>query len=128
MMKPILQVFSMDKKVIEQTFGRTDRQSLSYEDLLNKYKAKFAAGGKAPDRFIPPVTTPSAQREILCETLLKIVGDLNLKIKTFSDQELDSLQIPHPLLGNLTLREMLYNTIYHVKHHQNLAELYLTHK
>jgi hypothetical protein len=31
---------------------------------------------------------------------------------------LDLLILPHPLLGKLTLREMLYFTLYHVEHHE----------
>jgi hypothetical protein len=36
--------------------------------------------------------------------------------------------LPHPLLGKLTIREMLYFTVYHGEHHrlhteQNLAGL-----
>lgn len=125
--KPILHVLSMDKKVIEQTFGRTERQGLTYTLLTNKYIEKFTTGGKASARFIPgDIATKS--REILCETLMNMIGELGLKIETFSEQELDSLLIPHPLLGNLTLREMLYNSIFHVTHHQELSVKYLMNK
>jgi hypothetical protein len=30
--------------------------------------------------------------------------------------------LPHPLLGKLTLREMIYFTIYHVQHHHKLVQ------
>jgi hypothetical protein len=40
------------------------------------------------------------------------------RIDRFSETQLDQLILPHPLLGKLTLREMLYFTIYHVQHHQ----------
>lgn len=31
--------------------------------------------------------------------------------------QLDRLRLPHPALGNLTVREMLFFTIYHHAHH-----------
>ena len=125
--KPLVQVFSLDKQIIEQNFGKTDTQSRSYQILLDIYLEKLKEGGKAPDRFVPE-TTLSNQREILNDSLTKSVKELCLKIETFTDNELDSLLIPHPLLGNLTLREMLYNAIYHVKHHQKLTEENLKYK
>ena len=34
-----------------------------------------------------------------------------------SEHKLDRCILPHPLLGKLTLREMIYFTIYHMEHH-----------
>lgn len=115
--KPLVMVFSMDKATIEQTFGRTDREGRTYEALLSDYFAKLNEGGKAPARFLPQETL-IAERENLCKTLLHLIKTLCSKIETFSDEELDTLLVPHPLLGSLTLREMLYNAIYHVLHHR----------
>ena len=125
--KPILYVYSMDKATIEQNFGKTDRPGNTYEFLFNDYKEKIKAGGKAPDRFVPPAVL-TEQKEILGETLKKLIQELCLKIETFTDPELDTLLIPHPLLGNLTLREMMYNAIQHVEHHHGSVKQNLTHK
>lgn len=114
--KPLVQVFSMDKPMIAQTFGKADRASRSYDVLLTDYLQKLDEGGKAPSRFVPePV--PADQQKALNEKLEKLVKELCSKIETFTEEELDGLFIPHPLLGNLTLREMLYNAICHVEHH-----------
>ena len=85
------------------------------------YKEKLKEGGKAPERYVPPAVSPD-QRGLLSETLIKLTNKLYSKINSFTEQELDSLRIPHPLLGKLTLREMLYNAIYHVEHHQEQAK------
>jgi hypothetical protein len=114
--RPLVQFFSLDKTIIEQRYGTTSRQNRSYEDLLGNYIEKLTAGGKAPDKYVPE-TNSINERENLIEILETLTKELISKIETFSDQELSSLQIPHPLLENLTLREMLYNAIYHVEHH-----------
>ena len=44
---------------------------------------------------------------------------LNYNSDKFSEDEIDTYILPHPLLGKLTIREMIYFTIYHVEHHQN---------
>ncbi|XZF14722.1 DinB family protein [Chitinophagaceae bacterium MMS25-I14] len=119
--KPLVQVFSMDKAAIAQNFGVTKRESRTYDVLLNDYKEQLNEGGKAPGRYLP-ATVSQDQKEILNETLSQNIKELCARIETFNEQELDSLLIPHPLLGKLTLREMLYNAAYHVEHHQTQAQ------
>ena len=45
-----------------------------------------------------------------------------LAIGSWREQDLDRYVLPHPLLGKLTLREMLFFTLYHNYHHvRNVA-------
>ena len=57
-------------------------------------------------------------KEKLKEKLKNEVLNLCLSIEKISEEDLDYYLLPHPILGKLTLREMLYFTIYHVKHHE----------
>lgn len=123
-LSPLVQVFSMDKPMIEQYFGKTEREGQDYETLLTAYKEKLNEGGKAPKQYVPDNEIQN-QKEMLIGKLVHLVKALCLKIETFSDHELDTLLIPHPLLGKLTLREMLYNAIYHVEHHKEQTILHL---
>jgi hypothetical protein len=43
---------------------------------------------------------------------------LKKKIQKFSEQDLDTLLVAHPLMGKMTLREMLMWNAYHTKHHE----------
>ena len=47
-----------------------------------------------------------------------IIEDITTLLDKWSEQQLDKIIAPHPLLGKLTFREILYFTIYHAKHHQ----------
>jgi hypothetical protein len=118
--KPLVQVLSMDKLSIKQNFGLPNGPGRTYEMLLKDYKVKLKEGGKAPDRYVPG-TILLDQREILSKALTKMIKDLCSKMENFTEQDLDTLSIPHPLLGNLAMREMLYNAIYHVEHHHQLT-------
>lgn len=122
--KPLLMVFNMDAGEIGQRFGKTDKRNAEYDELMEIYLQKLSDGGKAPERFLPE-TISFEQKEALTGTLLEMILELNTKINSFDDEALDTLLIPHPLLGNLSLREMLYNAIYHVKHHHDQAVLHL---
>jgi len=114
--KATLNVFSMDKSIIEQNFGKTGRQNRTYEELQSDYQLKAIEGVKAPDRFIPEAIAID-QAQNLIENLIFLVEEFGQQIRTFSEQELNNLLIPHPSLGRVTLREMLYNVAYHVEHH-----------
>ncbi|HXC06527.1 MAG TPA: DinB family protein [Bacteroidia bacterium] len=119
--KPLVQVFGMEKQAIAQTFGKPAAAGRDYAILLRDYEQKLREGGKAPGRFVPePVSLE--QRAVLCETLNTLIAELNKRISLFSEEELNTLAIPHPLLGNISLREMLYNAIAHVQHHQEATK------
>jgi len=122
--KPLEQVFKMEQSAIAQTFGLPDKPGSSYEALLAAYLEKLKAGGSAPARYVPE-TGEVDQRPQLSESLRNMVSELCSLIDRFEEQDLDRLCIPHPLLGNLSLREMLYNAIYHVTHHHAMAQRHL---
>lgn len=112
------------KFIVRLMFGKTNRPSKSYEDLVNKYRMKLEAGGKASGRFIPKLISPTAKVKNV-KKLLQKVDQLNKNINRYSEKQLDAFILPHPLLGRVTLREMMYFTIYHAAHHLNLVKKYL---
>ncbi len=113
---PVTIAFGMPGFVSRLLFGKANRPSRSYAGLVEKYKAKLAAGGRASGRFVPGAAKWPA-REKWVSRLRRLVVALNRKIEKADENQLDTLLLPHPLLGKLTLREMLYFTIYHVQHH-----------
>lgn len=119
--KPLVQVLGVAPEAIAANFGTTAQAGRSYDELKDEYKKKLAAGGKAPSRFLPGAV-PAAQKTELTAELDRIVEELGLKIGHFTEHELDTLCLPHPLLGKLSIREMLYNAIYHVQHHHDMAK------
>jgi len=108
---------TLPKFVIRLYVGKANRPSKDYDALVAKYKLKLQAGGKAGGRFIPKPVTPENKTR-LNEKLLRSVDSLCKKIDKYDEKQLDFYILPHPLLGKLTVREMLYFTIYHVQHHQ----------
>ena len=99
-------------------FGKANRPSRSYAEVVTRYTDKLKAGAKASGKFIPPAKIPFSQKEELLKNLKTNVERLTVKVSAFKEEKLDSLIAPHPLLGKMTFRELLYFTIYHVEHHQ----------
>jgi hypothetical protein len=113
---PVRLALSLPAFLLKLVFGKANRKSRSYDELVAKYHEKLKAGGRASGRFVPPPKINSV--EILSTKLNEVTHSLATKIDSFSEEQLDLLILPHPLLGKLTFREMLYFTIYHVQHHQ----------
>ena len=101
-------------------FGQPNRESRSYDELVAKYHLKLSEGAKASGRYIPSARQESAkimtqfkdQNKQLCKTIGK-----------WKEEDLDRFLLPHPLLGKLTIREMIYFTIYHMEHHLQLMKV-----
>jgi hypothetical protein len=119
--KPLTQAMGYPKFVPRVLFGKANRPSKTYEELINRYNEKLSLGGRASGRFVPP-TIAASQKDGLIKLILTSVNKLCNRIEKFSETELDNLILPHPLLGKITIREMLYFTAYHVAHHKAIIK------
>jgi hypothetical protein len=111
------------KFMIRMYGGRPNRPSRNYDELVNRYKQKLAAGGKASGVFIPKSIHPGTGKENLLNDFIKSMDRLITAVsKNWKDGQLDQYLAPHPLLGKLTLRELCYFTVYHNYHHLHIIE------
>jgi hypothetical protein len=117
---PVSTALVLPKLVARIMFGKAGRESIEYETLVENYRARLAAGSKASGRFVPP-EIGFESRETMKNKLLKTVAELTGRLDKFSEAQLDEYILPHPILGKLTVREMLYFTIYHAGHHHQAA-------
>ena len=118
----------MPKMALKLTFGKSNRPTRSYEEVVTKYQTKLASDKIVTTPPFEPDRIAFAQRDDLNTKLMSKVDQLNSLLDRFSEEDLEYYVIPHPLLGKLTVREMAYFTIYHVGHHlnnskQNLAAI-----
>ena len=114
-LKPISQALN-SADFIREKFGTTDRASMDYDQLIAYYKEGLRNGGKAPDKFLPPPVDVS-QRKMLELELSELLSTIERQLKGYSNADLDSLVLPHPFLGLLTIRELFYLMSYHPLHH-----------
>lgn len=103
-------------------FGRSKQPSRSYDEVRTVYRARLAAGGKSTPEFAPPREEIAAgEVEAYRTRLLGRWAEVNARMRTaierWPEASLDRIGMPHPLLGRLTVREMLFFTLYHDGHH-----------
>ncbi|MBK7426478.1 MAG: DinB family protein [Saprospiraceae bacterium] len=115
--KPLKFALKLPAWFLKLYIGKANRASKSYEELVAKYKLKLEQGGRAGKAFIPKGIN-AQERQDLSNKLNKTIESICKSLSKYSENELDILILPHPLLGKLTMREMMYFTILHVQHHQ----------
>lgn len=113
--RPVTKALRLPKIVVRLMFGGPRRESMTYDALVEHYRARLAAGGEA-GRFAPSQRVVTDRAEIW-NHFEQANRELRAAIATWPDCALDRHQLPHPLLGKLTLREMLFFTLYHQLHH-----------
>jgi DinB superfamily len=116
--RPLATALRLPKLLTRVAFGGGRPGPRSYDDIASAYVELLQQGGTASGRALPSIDMQSAdaQRELLSDW--RVVNDKLLNtLRSWSDDTLDQQQLPHPLLGKLTVREMLFFTLYHNGHH-----------
>ena len=114
--KPLNLALRLPRIALRMKFGTAKAPGETMEDLVARYEATLAAGGKASGRFVPPTVTLEDKPRLL--EALRREGERLVEVaETWSEQDLDKYVLPHPLLGDLTVRGMLFFTYHHMGHH-----------
>lgn len=108
-------------KLTYMAFGTNKGKSRSYDELIAIYNAKLEEGAKATGKFIPE-DDKNLDKDTLISKWKKSTDTFLDKIKGWSEADLDKYRMPHPLLGKLTVREMLFFTIHHIQHHHQIVK------
>lgn len=135
---------TLPKLLIRLRFGRASR-SRSYREVVAFYRSQLANGARASGRFVPAPRTGAsgargalevgdaskagdggsdAQHQNLVKRWRRANDRLVDGLNGWNEKQLDRLRLPHPVLGPMTVREMLFFTYYHNLHHaQSVREV-----
>ncbi|MEL6674200.1 MAG: DinB family protein [Bacteroidota bacterium] len=123
-MQPLTMALNLPKPQIQMMFGEPNREGRTYEEVVEKYQAKLAAGGASSGQY-DPKEIPAQEKHPLVEELMNQKTSLQETIAQWEEADLDAYLLPHPLMGKMLVREMLFFTVYHTRHHtRNLVENY----
>lgn len=118
--RPVATALGLPKWVLGVLFGQARTGSASYAALRARYQEILATGGGA-GRFAPrelaAPAEPGPTRARLVGDLAAAVETLARRVEAWSEADLERYRLPHPLLGKLTVREMLLFTVQHLAHH-----------
>ena len=93
-------------------------KALSYPRFFLKYKFGICNRESRDYNTIVKLNKPTLKEKKRLITKLQIQQKkLQYKTKKISEKNLDSLVIPHPIMGKMTIREIIMWTVYHTEHH-----------
>ncbi len=118
--RPVTGALRLLKPVVRMMFGRPKREPMSYDAVVAFYRGKLAEGGTA-GRFAPSARVVTDRAEVISR-FEHANRELREAIARWPDRALDRHQLPHPLMGKLTVREMLFFTLYHQLHHIDVVK------
>lgn len=124
--RPLAGALEAPRIVLAFRFGVHRGPSPGFSDLRARYLAALAAGAQA-GRFAPrararPSDEEAGRAEVITEWRAAN-RSVEHAVARWAEQWLDRYRLPHPVLGHLTLREMLAFTVYHTAHHlRRIAE------
>ena len=122
--KAVAKGLGTPKFLIKNKFGKANRPSRTYQALVDRYREKLNMG-PVSNKTYAPGEVPFSKKDKMLGALDKQVEGLVAKTSKWNEAQLDEFIFPHPLLGKVTIREMLYFTSYHAEHHRRLIKLYL---
>ncbi len=113
----------LPRLVLRLLFGASRRPSRTFAELRADYKSALTAGAGAGEYAAPELrpADEAAARQRLLARWRDLLPALRAAILRWDEDSLDHYRLPHPILGKVTVREMIYFTIYHIGHHAEIV-------
>ena len=118
--RPVARALAAPRIVLAFRFGLHRGPSPDFAHLRDRYLAGLAAGAQA-GRFSPrakpiPPDAEAGRAEVIAEwrAANRALGGA---VDRWAERSLDRYRLPHPVLGLLTVREMVAFSVYHTAHH-----------
>lgn len=106
-------------KLLIRVVGGSPGQQRSYAEVRGEYLAALANGVRASGAYVPRLGEASGEEGQA--KVLQAFSHANQRLLAvldrWSEATLDAYALPHPVLGKLSAREMLFFTLYHNRHH-----------
>jgi hypothetical protein len=115
----LLKALKLPDFFLKWKFGTNNRSNRSYAEIIEKYKEKLTAVSPSAvspfSRNMPD--SPATERHEWLSRLSALHVKVNKLTEKLSDKQMDTILLPHPLMGRMTLREILMWNAYHLEHH-----------
>ena len=121
---PVARALRLPRWILRALFGVAEAPSRDVDALRSTYLAglkRGAAAGRYAPAPAPPPPEPVAGQQRIIEACREAIAGLERALRPWPDADLDRQRLPHPVLGPLSLREMLLFTVLHFDHHRDIV-------
>lgn len=122
-LKMLNKALMLPKFMIRYKFGTSNRPSRTYQEVAQRYQQKLDDNRERARSFNADLEVPGIERRRSLLNSLQIQQKkLQFKTRKMRDKHFDKLLLPHPLMGRMTLREIIMWTAYHTDHHYQILK------
>lgn len=115
---PLNNALSLPKFFVRYKFGKANRPVRDYDAIIKRYKERLAESQGKTFKGSQNMKVPNlTDKHYLINRIQTESKKLQYKTKKISNTNLDSLVLPHPLMGKMPVREIIMWSAYHVEHH-----------
>lgn len=121
--KALNKALALPRFFLKYKFGTNNRDNRTYKEIVKKYQGRLAdnPGLVANISKNMPTMTPTI-KTVYISKLDKEKTKLIKQFQKWNDKDLDTYLVPHPLLGRMTIREIVMWTAYHTEHHSKILK------
>ena len=119
--QPLVYLMQKPKSYLVEKWGKANWQGRSYDQIVHLYEGVLAQGLRAMGNFVPVIETATDKNMLL--THFQVTNNQLLAVAdNWTEEDLDTYIIPHPVMRNMSVREMLYFTAFHTRHHHTIMQ------
>ena len=119
--KPLILALSTPKFILKLLYGKLKRTQLDYNALASNYRENLILKDKLAKKIGANTKTTTLNEKVeMLNTLDELKNKLIQKLNKWSKEDLENICLPHPLLGKLSVIEVLAWTAYHTEYHADL--------
>ncbi len=116
--KRLNDALSMPKFLLRYKFGKANRPVRDYDAIVQRYQERLEDAKGKTFKGSQNMKVPTLSEKVYILNRLQTEHKkLQYKTNKISDKNLDTLILPHPLMGKMPVREIIMWTAYHVEHH-----------
>lgn len=121
--KPLNDALSMPRFLLRYAYGVTNRPLHDYDKIVECYHERLKENKEHSSNDPQKLKAPKRNDKRYLLTRLQVESKkLQYKTRRISDKNLDTLVLPHPLMGKMPIREILILNAYHVAHHTQILQ------
>lgn len=117
---PLNNALSMPKFLLRYRFGKTNQEVNDYGVIVERYLTRLKEAEGKTFKGSRKLKIPKIEDKTYILTRLQVESKkLQYKARKITDENLDTLLLPHPLMGKMPIRQILMCNAYFVDHRTN---------
>ncbi|SDI51109.1 DinB family protein [Winogradskyella thalassocola] len=120
---PLNNALSMPKFLLRLKFGKANRPVRPYDAIVKRYQERLADAKGKTFKGSQNMKIPKLEdKQYFLNRLQTEAKKIQYKTRRISDVNLDTVVLPHPLMGKMPVREIIMWTAHHVEHHTDILK------